>query len=211
MKNKIAITAMLGVLISGCAGRFAYTPPQEPTTIDNHVVINKSREDVWKSSIPQLGKSFFVINNIDQDSGLINISYSGDPESYINCGQIESYVKNARGERIYRFPAARARQKYETMEQGQLFMIDRGMSLDGRVNLIFEQLTPKSTRVTANTQYVVEKNTTLSSLDGRFSTMSDTISFSSGGSSSFPGNAMGATTCVSNGDLEREILEVILG
>lgn len=210
MKTKIIITSMIATLLSGCAGRVDYTPPESFTQSNNQVVINKSREEVWSNSVPQLGKSFFVINNIDQSSGLINISYSGDPEKYINCGWIESYVKNARGERTYRFPAARARKRYETYEQGMFLFIDRGMSLDGRINLIFEEVSPQSTRVTANTRYVVERDINLSTANGRTHSMSDTISFNSGESASFPmNNKNGATTCVSNGNLEEEVLGTI--
>lgn len=36
----------------------------------------------------QLAKSFFVVNNIEKESRLINVSFSTEtPEKYINCGR----------------------------------------------------------------------------------------------------------------------------
>jgi hypothetical protein len=85
------------------------------------------------------------------------------------------------------------------------------MSLEGRVNLVFEDVGPDATKVTANTRYVVTRQ-----LAGREVTnnipqsRTDTISFNSGSSASFPANIDGqATQCVSTGKLEREILSFI--
>ncbi|WP_275289320.1 hypothetical protein [Halomonas elongata] len=212
---KKAILALVATTtLVGCAGRIDYAPPsQPPASTDNMVTINKPKSEVWEESIPSIGKSYFVINNLDKDSGLINISFSGDPEKYIDCGTVESYVMNARGERTYRFPAARANTRYEAMTNGMLLGFNRSMSLDGRINLIFEEIGPDSTRVTANTRYVVNRtNQVTRASDNLTHTSKDSISFSSGEKASFPPNADGeSTTCVPNGDLERDVLSAIQG
>ena len=80
MKQASKIIAVLILtILAGCAGKFEYTRPTSLPTLNNSVVINKSKDEVWKQIIPMLGKQFFVINNLDKDSGIINISYSGDP------------------------------------------------------------------------------------------------------------------------------------
>ena len=210
MKNAVSLVALL--LLAGCAGKLDYVRPSiAPGSANNSKIIDKSREAVWNSSVPELGKQFFVINNLDKSSGLINISYNGDPEKYIDCGRIISYVKNARGERTYDFPAAKANQQYEVMNGNGLFFINRKLSLEGRVNLIFEEVNSNQTRVTANTRYVVTRQLTVSSAANNIpQSGTDSISFNSGGSASFPTNATGqGTECVSTGALEREILSVI--
>jgi hypothetical protein len=165
---------------------------------------------VWNSSVPELGKHFFIINNLDISSGLINLSYSGDPEKYIDCGQITSYVKNLRGARTYQFPGSRAQQDYEEMDANGLFSIQRKMSLEGRVNLIFEKNNSNETRVTANTRYVLTRQLSASNGAGVPQSFTDTLSFNTGTSASFPTNAKGQTTeCVSTGRLEQEILAAI--
>ena len=200
------------VFVSGCAGKLDYVRPTISTAPSaNHKIIDKPREAVWNASVPELGKQFFVINNLDKSSGLINISYSGDPEKYIDCGRITSYVKNARGERTYDFPGAKAQQSFEVMNGNGLFMIDRRMSVEGRVNLVFEEVSKNQTRVTANTRYVVQRQQTARHVANNFpQSTSDSISFNFGGASSFPANADGrATECIANGELEREILSAI--
>lgn len=207
------IPSLLAIaFISGCAGESyvslnTATPPSA-----NYRVIDKPREVVWNASVPELEKQFFVINNLDKSSGLISITYSGDPEKFIDCGNITSYVKNMQGERTYDFPGARAQETYELMNGGGLFHIDRKMSVEGRVNLVFEEINPNQTKVMANTYYVVQKDVTARRADNNFSqSWSDSISFNTGGSSSFrnDGNSAAETVCMANGELEREILSAI--
>ena len=209
MKN-ILIGVAVATLM-GCAGETSYVRPVASATAANIKSVDRPREAVWNSSVPELGKQFFVINNLDKSSGLINISYTGDPEKYVDCGQITSYVKNARGERTYEFPGARAQQNYEIMESGNLFEVQRRMSLEGRVNLIFEEVGPAQTRVTANTRYVLTKLATVRNIASEYpQNFTETIAFNSSGSASFAPNAKGdATQCVSTGQMESDVLSAI--
>lgn len=209
---RIAASLTVIALVSGCAGRLDYVRPTAPTSPStNYKIIDKPREAVWNASVPELGKQFFVINNLDKSSGFINISYGGDPEKYIDCGRVISYVKNARGERTYDFAGAKAQQSYEVMNGNGLFFIERRMSLEGRVNLVFEELGANQTKVTVNTRYVVQRQQTTHNTVNNFpQSASDSISFNSGGSSSFAAHADGrATECVATGSLELEVLSAI--
>lgn len=202
---------LLAVAVGGCAGKIDYIRPSTSAAPgQNTVVINKPRVSVWTTAVPELGKRFFVINNLDKSSGLINISYSGDPEKYVDCGRIISFVKNARGERTYDFPGACAQQQYEVMNGNGLFFLDRRMQLEGRVNLIFEELGPSSTRVTASTRYVVHRTQMVRNVEGRTQTGTQSVSFNTGGQAAFPAPADGrATECAATGEIEREILSII--
>lgn len=213
MKN--AFLLLTGFLLASCAGNVDYVRPSalaQPGS--NSKVIDKPRETIWNAAVPELGKQFFIINNLDKSSGLINVSYSGDPEKYIDCGRITSYVQNARGPRTYDFPAAKAQQTYEVMDLvngGILFSVDRRMSLEGRVNLVFEEIGPSQTRITANTRYVVQRHIVARNVANNFpQTLDDSLSFNAGGSASFPGAANDQVTeCVATGNLEREILSAV--
>lgn len=209
LNHTVALIALTS-LIAGCAGKIDYIRPASSTKTDNTKVVNKSRQAVWDAAVPQLGKEFFVINNLDKSSGLINISYSGDPEKYIDCGRIVSYVKNARGERTYDFAASKQQMTYEVMTSN-LFFLNRQMNLEGRVNLIFEELGPEQTRVSANTRYVVRRDLTVRDVQERSQSRNDSVSFNTNTSASFAAgnNAGDATTCQPTGVLEREILSNI--
>lgn len=210
MKKTLCL-ASFTVGLAACAGKVDYVLPSAAQASSNQKIVERPREAVWNASVPELGKQFFVVNNIDKSSGFINVSYTGDPESYIDCGRISSYVKNARGERTYEFAGAKAQQSYEMMVPNGLFLVNRKMSLEGRVNLVFEDMGPSQTRVTANTRYVVNRSISSQHVGGSFPQIAnDSISFNSGGHAFFPTTADGrATECVSTGKLEREILSVI--
>lgn len=201
------------LLLAACAGKMQYIPPTVNPTTQNFLALDNSKEDIWKTIIPALGKSFFVINTLDKSSGIINISYSGDPERYVDCGRINSYVRNARGERTYDFPASRAQQSYEVMDMehgGGLIFVDRKMNLEGRINIIIEEGSPVTSRITVNTKYVLTKSGTLRNVQGASDHFTDVISFVSGQQATFPGSgAFSGTVCKANGMLEKEILAIL--
>ena len=198
-------------LLVACAGKVDYVRPNSPATSSNMKVVNKPRDAVWAQVVPELGKRFFVINNLDKSSGLINLSYSGNPERYIDCGRVTSVVKNAAGERTYNFNGAVAETRYETMSQQGLFRYHRKMALEGRVNLVFEEISPTQTRVTASTRYGLQRSQqTWNAMNQPLGASTDSVSMNTGGSGSFPPNASGATLdCVPTGELEQEILSTV--
>lgn len=201
------ISVVLGLLsFSGCAGSLNYYPPKISTNYNTSIIINQNRDAVWKKMVPAIGKHFFVINNLDKSSGLINISYSGNPEVYVDCGRIVSKVSNLRGERTYDFPAARANQQYEIMKTN-LYILNRQMSLEGRMNIIFEEIEEDKTRVTANTKYVVSRKVTVRNAGGGIpQNFTTSTSFNSGGSGTLPTGDGRATVCRPTGKFESDVL-----
>jgi len=196
-------------LLAACAGKVEYTPPSMAPSIDNTMEVQSSKDKVWKTLVTNLGKEFFVINNLDKDSGLINVSYSGDPQLYIDCGSIYSYVKNMRGERSHYVDGAQKVADYEVMD-GNLYFIHREMSLEGRINIIVVPTTKTTTQVSVNTRYLVTKKTSARLPDRYVGSHSDTISFNSGQSATFPGSGKTTpTTCIPTGKLERDILNLV--
>jgi hypothetical protein len=106
---KIAALLLTTAFITGCAGKLDYIRPNNLVAKPvNFKIIDKPRDIVWNATVPELGKQFFVINNLDKSSGLINISYNGDPEKYVDCGRTTSFFKNAIEERTYDFPGSKA-------------------------------------------------------------------------------------------------------
>ncbi|SRR6266545_4413266 len=198
---------------AGClSGNLQYTPPQSAApSAPNSLTVDKSLDTVWKELVPALGSRFFVINNLDKESGLINVSYSGNPESYVDCGQIESWVDNARGKRTYNMPGASS-QSYEFKgSDGMLYFGERKMSLEGRMNLILESLSPTQTRITVNTRYVVSRNLQARRVDlGMPNSTADSIAFNAGQRAEFP--QRGATkplTCQPTWKLETDVLDLV--
>lgn len=211
MKSLLLSLVATGVL-AGCAGKVEYIRPVDIVMRSNHKLVDRPRDQVWSAAIPELGKRFFVINNLDKGSGFINLSYLGDPEKYIDCGTIRVDMDLA-GAPITSIPAAAAFKGYALMTLGDVLMITRRMELDGKVNLIFEEISSNQTRVTANTRFTVKRNVETKHYgSGRVVyTDSNAIAFNTGDAATFPVAEYGAnngnkTECVSTGALELEVL-----
>lgn len=190
----------------GCASSLEYFPPSPGTKQNNVVVINQPKETIWMKIVPALGREFFVIDHLDKDSGLLNISYSGDPQKYIDCGRIKSYLKNLRETKTYDFPAASAHIQY-AVKKGYIFLVNRNMDLEGRINLIIEEINPEKTRISVNTRYLVTKTEYWARLNGLYPhTKINKMFFTSSGSGSFPTDTPPPVTCRSTGKLESDIL-----
>lgn len=200
--------------LTGCGalqGNLKYDPPTGKAAI-NSKDVDRPREQVWAATVPKLGKQFFVINNIDKASGLINVSYSGNPGSYVDCGIFSSYVKNLAGERNYSFQAASPREVYEVINNAGLWRVDRTMSLEGRVNMVFEEVSPQKTRVTANTRYVLTRTAKFFNPLGAPGHVEGpaSMTFTSAGPSTggLP-TAHTSMTCMGTGRLEQELLNLV--
>src|SRR6266568_2372792 len=112
MRRELVIAS--GLLVAACVtGNREIIPAMRPAELQNSITVDRPRAEVWAKGIPQLGQRFFVINNLDQASGFVNVSYSGDPEKYVDGGTARFTVQNARGPRTYEFPVASAHQVYE--------------------------------------------------------------------------------------------------
>jgi hypothetical protein len=74
----IIVATFIALCLAACAGKVDYIrPASQAAPSANAKVIAKPRAAVWSASVPELGKQFFVSNNLDKSSGLINVSYNG--------------------------------------------------------------------------------------------------------------------------------------
>jgi len=192
--------------VFGCvSGKVTYIPEQGIKNTDNSIFLKESKDKVWMKLIDGIGESFFGINNIEKDSGLINISYSDDPCRFISCGTLNSYVLNAQGKRKYNFPACIEYKECEEFNKGNLFIIRRWITLDGRASIIVQKRN-NGTLVKVNVRYVVIKDAKNYDPSWRFiRTELSSIIFNSNGGESFP-NGM---KCYANGQFEKMILDIV--
>lgn len=209
--KKIILLVLCVFSLTGCiTGKFEYTPPDQLRKTENSKIIDNTKDAVWKSAISKLGASFFVINNIDKDSGFINLSFSGNPEKYLDCGKIKSVVSNARGERVYEFSASNDNKRYETYSDGNLYFINRKISLDGRANIIIQEASNEKTLVTVNARYVASRVFEVSDVTNKIlENSSESTSFNTNSAGEFKDSSGSGTVCLSSGMLEREILNLV--
>jgi hypothetical protein len=201
MWGVFTILAALG-LLAACVGRFDYVRPVSVETPTHAVVVAKGREDVWRQMSVSPVRDRFVINGRDGDTGVITLTYSGDPERYVDCGYITSYVKNVRGERTYRFAAATASTEYELMTGREILSIARQMGLEARIAVKVTPIGEKETQISATAQYVLARTMLVRDTQGRVQTISHLINFTSDQEGTFPG----AVACRPSGMLETDVL-----
>jgi hypothetical protein len=226
--NKTTILALYATMITGCAtpgtSTLDYTPPQNPTKIQNELIVSKPFETIWDSFVRELAKSFYVINNIDKQSRIINVSFSTDtPETYVDCGiTTRTYARGAETH-TYKYNLASASTYKLAGVNNQLpqtAVLSRYPSLEGRAN-IYVAPEGENTRVSVNIRYVLsvkvqgtyttENRYGAPIQSGTISAQTSTITLNT----NQPATAHWGTpqqpldpTCQSLGRLEKDILEL---
>lgn len=198
--------------LAGCAtGSTTRQSHKEYTAEEkaNSKTVNLSKDQLWEKLIPAIGKSFFSINNVDKASGFINLTFSGDPQRYVDCGSLMTSVKNLWGPREYQIDLAAAESRYEAINNNDLFQIYRKLTLEGKINLVVEKVNTGS-KITVNTRYVLSRMTeSVGGMDDRYRRIRSVDQDSVGFDSNTEGIFNGGTKCVSNGRLEKEILDLV--
>lgn len=205
----IGVLALL-FLVSGCASAtFNYSSPTSLITPDNEVAIDEPFDVVWDRMIKNLSADFFVINNIEKVSRLMNVSFSTtSPGQYIDCGRTRRTFTGARGEQVYEY-ASTDSSKYTTVNpQGAAFNVFRTTKLEGRLNIYVAPEGGK-TVVRVNSRYILNIQLKGYTLVGQFAgTEQDSWAFNTKVifEKFFPDFNL-TVKCVSLGTLENKVLQ----
>jgi hypothetical protein len=194
----------VGLLVA-CVGRFVYVRPAGVETAALSRIVAKSADEVWQHAAATPSQGRFAVTGLDRDAGVITLTYSGDPEPYVDCGSVASYVKNARGERTYRFPAASASADYELMTGKEIVSIARQMALDARIAVTAAPIANKETRVSVSAHYALSRTMHIRDTQGSVQTVSHLARFTSDDDGTFPG----AVVCRASGKLEADVLSAV--
>jgi hypothetical protein len=213
--KKAPIVLVLLVLCGCGATRIStsYREPARANDVANSKIIDLAFDDAWAKMIPRIGSTFFSVNNIDKASGFMNVSYSGDPLKYVDCG-VQTYTLTRFGQaNSGSFPAASAYGE-EVFHTGLdvSTVVASKMALEGRANIILERLSAAKTKVTVNVIYVVSRNVSvLSGMSELPPPQTDTVSFSTNSVGNIPSRAWigHPWVCVANHRLEGDILDLI--
>jgi hypothetical protein len=205
VRLNILAMSISGAVVGCVSGGQRYAPPALSPAPTMSVTISQPRAEVWKSLGAMIGKSFFVINNLEPTSGIISVTYAGDPEKYVDCGRVTQVIKTPNGDKTYEFAGAAATTKIPAA-QGIIYGdLERTMALEGRANLVVEELAASSSKVSINVRYVLTRKMTFFAHPGVNSTVK-TASFDSGGSAEFDPGTAANLTCRSNGAFETALL-----
>ena len=172
--KKFLSSLVMTTLISSCAvekkkltenvGK--YVPPNiDDTNFKNSVITNKNFDETWTSLINFVNDSFFKIEKLEKNSGLLTLSFgSREPENFIDCGDFE-YTLFFTGEEF--------KGSYIEYAKSGLLAV-----LEAKMNINLQKIDNKSTKISINTNYTFSTQHALGYYDPK---LNQTYSFVSGG------------------------------
>jgi len=205
MKRKILLVVALILVTTGCVtSSFNYTPPTI-TEVDNQIVIGDPYDEVWDRLVKNLASDFFVINDIEKNSGIIDVSFSSNtPTEFVSCGVSVRKFTNKWGTQVYEYDPASSTQYTLGSLFSPVFDVVRNSRLNGRTNIYVAPSDEAGTTVSVDTKYVVD--VTLSYTDVvRRPAGSENFTFDF--STKQPQVTSDGITCVARGNLEDKILD----
>lgn len=209
--NKPGIV-ILALTLTACSSVFQYTKPENKPVVLQTKLVNQSRQNVWNKLLPELSKRLFLVDSFDKTAGVLSMSFKLDPEKYIDCGIITATTRENGVEHLFKFPASKAQQEFEYYKSNSHYKSNRQLSLKGRVNLVFEAVSPTQTRVTLNIAYLVDKFAHIHNLStGTSRPFFDRMEFTSTSDGRLKITSIDGeyTECRSLGVLENEILSLV--
>jgi len=207
--RKAALLGIATLILSGCAASssYNYLAPDTSGKVKNNVVLDEEFETVWSRLVKNLSADFFVINNIEKASRLINLSFSSSkPSEYIDCGTTNRQFKNIRGVQNYSYSTADSSRFAFTDARGIPFNVVRDTNLEGRVN-IYVAPDGGKTLVRVNSRYILGIKVSSYDLAGRpAGTAGHTWAFNT--NKPYSQRAPSGTTieCTTNFEIEGRIL-----
>lgn len=219
------------VVLSGCATQgkntITYTDGNKPK-ISNEATVDGTYSAVWDTLVRDLAKSFYVINNIDKESRIINVSFnSSDADEYVDCGRSQrTFTEGDKVER-YDYPVAAkstfkvAADRQEHPAFANYAVLTREPILEGRANIYIAPVAgdPNRTTISVNSRYVLNIRVRGDAYArhisggiqsrGRIPEDTFTYTFNTGGSASKDGGGGVTVTCFSKGKLESEVLAFV--
>lgn len=203
------------ILTAACAAQadYSYQKPQS-ASVENSRTVNAPFDETWDRLVRNLSSEFFVINNIEKASRIINVSFSADTaESYVDCGETSrTYTSPAGRKEAYNYASAADSNYLYATPDGFPVGVDRRTSLEGRANIYVapgEASPAHSTDIRVNVRYVMKVDFRFTSYNkyeqplGSAGTDSITVSFDTTKPSD---GSSGDMVCRSLGELEERIL-----
>jgi hypothetical protein len=166
MLGRICVAVACAVFAGCASSTIAYQQPAYPKPPENEIVIAEPFDVVWDRLVKNLSADFFVINNIEKASHLINVSFSSSsPSNFVDCGETNRTFTNASGKQNYTYLTANSSFFTLTNDRGLAFNAKRKTSLDGRAN-IYVALDSGGTLVRVNTRYALSVDISYYQLSG---------------------------------------------
>jgi len=204
MKKIFGLLLISIILVSCCAAPLRYNfPTKSPLDEERKIIINKSKDEVWDKLLEGLADKFFSVNNIEKDSGFINVSFhSNDACKYVDCGSYNVSISGRKKD----IPICNCSvEKHGAYYSGVWKFRDCSTSVEGRINILVQEVSENQSTMFVDTRFIVKNSSNLwSAWDGSTMYKQAVIVFDSDTKGSDRG-----IHCVSTGVLEKDVMDVI--
>jgi hypothetical protein len=202
MRIGTAVATLLLAGVAGCAAadppELDYLPPSGQPAADRSAFVQQQPWLVWGNILDHLQQRGARVTDLDEAAGRLVVTYSGDPEPYVDCGWIVIHEDDE----FERLPAARSEASFLRRRDGEVVALERALRLDARVSVQVEP-SGEDAIVRTQTTYVLTK--TIGSGEAQPPLHAETIRLGSGQSGAFTSG----TECQPNGELERLVFEAL--
>lgn len=198
MRIRTAVTTLMLTGVAGCAApeapELGYLPPSGRPPVERSAFVQQQPWLVWGNILDHLQQQGARVTDLDEAGGTLVMTYSGDPEPYVDCGWIVTYERDD----LERLPAAESDASFRRRRDGEVVTLERDLRLDARVDVQVEP-SGEDAIVRTDSFYVLTK--TIASTETEQPLHAETISFQSGQSGAFSSG----TECQPTGELERPV------
>ena len=205
---------MVCLLLTSCASN--KTRQLDPTSREfgTEITYEANRDEFWNDYIKALAASDFIVDSIDDESGVIVVSFAAEkPSQYIDCGSVNVQSTHpTEGEETFYFQLADdAAYRFGVGLTNTMWKIRRDTNLTGTANVL---IAPRGnqTDLRVNAQYEWSANVfgERTILPPQEFHNAATISFSSGEVSDKVILGRHKFDCRSNGALEQSLLLLVV-
>ena len=225
---KALVITALTLLLASCAtapiSDFKYAEAEEHI-FENELLVDQPFDAVWDELVGELATTFYVINNIDKESRLLNVSFSesNKPSIFIDCGSTSrTFELNGNKENFNYLVADSSTYKLTSGKVNGAntwyYINERDTDLSGRANIyVAPSEDGASTKITVNARYILSLTVDAQEINfhapsnshftiGRPQQVHDEmIAFNS----MTVGTSSDGVTCVSNGRFENDVLAIL--
>ena len=193
------------LLLAGVAGCGAperpeldYLPPSGQPAAGRSAFVRQQPWLVWGNILDHLQQQGARVSAANEAAGSIVVTYSGDPEPYVDCGWIVIHEDDE----FERMPTARSEASFLRRRSGEMVTLERDLTLDARMSMQVEP-SGEDAIVQADSTCVLTKR--IASSEGRGPLHAETICLGSGQSDAFTSG----TRCQPNGELGRLVFDAL--
>lgn len=208
-KVLLVLLVVLSASLLGCSGKMdrVITPASEYTA-SSHDVFEAPYDKVWKATIDSIAESFWSLDNIEKDSGILTLScVFTNPEDWVDCGSVHHTAKFGAQKQDVTYSLASKYERVLWANKDMWAWLDRTVALTAKSNILVKKTGKNEVTVTVNTNYVL--NLTYEPVYSYFPIRreSKTMTFNNKAPGSF--GVADSMICKSKNTLEQAILKGI--